>query len=149
MSRGLAHFYAGELVDGYIRQEERLLCTMAHNAAAKGGEKYSLPCKTTSGIISLLFAGEILDGLVSSIGKVRGRRAALEWIAKRVAQVAPDTTLPIAFGHSNAPQAMAECMSVLEGQTKGAPRYVKCDISAVVGTHVGPGATGLAYFTAP
>ena len=56
-----------------------------------------------------------------------------------------DTSLPVSFGHSNAPEAMEACMAYFAPKTAGA-QLCPSDIGAVVGTHVGPGATGLAYF---
>lgn len=125
----------------------RLLAAVDTLKYLKMGGRISTATALVGGVLGICPIITIENGLVASIGKARGRKAALEWIAKRVEAEPPDTTLPVAFGHSNAPEAMAQCISALEGQTRGAPLYVKCDIGAVVGTHVGPGAAGLAYFT--
>lgn len=53
----------------------------------------------------------------------------------------------MAFGHSNAPEAMAKCMEFFAQQVDVSTALIG-DIGAVVGTHAGPGATGIAYFVA-
>lgn len=127
----------------------RLLAAVDTLKYLKMGGRISTATALVGGVLGICPIITIENGLVASIGKARGRKAALEWIARRMEREPADTSLPVSFGHSNAPEAMAECRAALEGQTKGAPVYVTCDIGAVVGTHVGPGATGLAYFTVP
>ena len=124
----------------------RLLAVVDTLKYLKMGGRISTATALVGGVLGISPIITIENGLVASIGKARGRKAALEWIARRMEGEPPDTTLPVAFGHSNNPQVMEDCMSFFQPQTKGAPLYVTCDIGAVVGTHVGPGAGGLAYF---
>lgn len=84
------------------------------------------------------------SGLVESAGKVRGKKAAFRWISEYLERVPADPAYRVAFGHSNAPTAMEECMEALSGQVDTA-RALRSDIGAVVGTHAGPGAAGIAY----
>ena len=86
------------------------------------------------------------DGLVVSVGKCRGRKAGFQFIRKWMEEKeAMDPALPVAFGHSNAPGALADCMAYFAAETRGMT-VRPSDIGAVVGTHAGPGATGIAYF---
>lgn len=83
-------------------------------------------------------------GIVESAGKVRGRKAAFRWIAEQMAKEPADPAYQVAFGHSNAPEAMAECIASFNGRLD-TEHALRSDIGAVVGTHAGPGATGIAY----
>ena len=83
---------------------------------------------------------------MEAAGKSRGRRAAYQWMEKRIASEPVDTTLPISFGHSDAPDAMSECRNFFSERIPGM-QIVEGDIGSVVGTHIGPGAVGIAYFT--
>ena len=82
---------------------------------------------------------------MESIGKARGRKAAFQWIERRMESEQPDLSLPVSFGHSNSPEAMAECQAYFADRVAGAA-VLGMDIGSVVGTHVGPGATGIVYF---
>ena len=86
----------------------------------------------------------VVDGQVKAVGKVRGQRAAFQWIAKRLQEVPYDPAYPPIFAHSGAPELGEELRRFLSQAypLKGAPLM---EIGAVVGTHAGPGATGIAY----
>ena len=86
----------------------------------------------------------ITDGRVESIGKSRGLMAGLKQIAERMLQDPPDTSHLITFGHINAPAFLRETVNYLGGLF-GITDYIETDIGITVGTHVGPGAAGIAY----
>ena len=86
------------------------------------------------------------NGIVNSVGKTRGRKKAFQWIADRIRNEEPiDTDHMVLFGHSNAPDALAECRAAFAGLAPGVESAPDSPIGAVVGTHVGPGAAGMAY----
>ena len=86
----------------------------------------------------------IVDGAVISIGKSRGMKAGLKLIADQMVQDPPDLTHLVAFGNTNAPEALREAVAYLSKQF-GIKNYIEMDIGITVGTHVGPGAAGIAY----
>lgn len=86
----------------------------------------------------------IRDGAVVSIGKTRGLKAGLDFIAEQMETQPPDFSHTIIFGHTNAPEALRETVETLTGRF-GIKGYLEMDIGSVVGTHVGPGAAGIAY----
>jgi DegV family protein with EDD domain len=86
----------------------------------------------------------ITGGRVVSIGKSRGLTAGLRQIADRMAQDPPDTGHAVTFGHINAPAFLRETVEYLSGQFN-ITDYIEMDIGITVGTHVGPGAAGIAY----
>lgn len=86
----------------------------------------------------------IIDGKVTSIGKSRGLKAGLGIIYKQMLEDLPDLDYLVGFGHINAPAFLQETVSHFSGLF-GIENYFKEDIGVIVGTHVGPGAVGIAY----
>lgn len=124
----------------------RLLAVVDTLKYLKMGGRISGATAVVGGLLGISPIITIEDGLVISVGKCRGRKAGFQFIRKWMEEKEPiDTTLPVAFGHSNAPQAMADCMAYFAAETQGMT-VLPSDIGAVVGTHSGPGATGIAYF---
>lgn len=123
----------------------RLLAVVDTLKYLKMGGRISTATAMVGGLLGISPIITIQDGLVASIGKARGRRAALNWIADRLAGEEIDLDLPVAFAHTNAPEAMAECMDRLGPLVPGA-QILTSEIGSVVGTHVGAGATGIVYF---
>lgn len=87
----------------------------------------------------------ISDGKVESIGKARGLKAGLKLIYDQMLLDPPDTDHLISFGHSNTPAALKETVDYFTGLFP-IKDYFEADIGITVGTHVGPGASGIAYF---
>lgn len=111
----------------------------------KMGGRISAATAMVGGVLGVTPILSVRDGVVEAAGKSRGRKGAFQWMEKRLEAEAPDLSLPVAFGHSDAPQAMAECKAWFQPFFPGAT-ILEGEIGSVVGTHAGPGATGLAYF---
>lgn len=89
----------------------------------------------------------IEGGKVVNIHKVRGQRAAYEYIAECASkEIRRDSV--VHFAHSNDRQKMQELIAVVsERITSFQPEKIRqFDIGPVVGTYAGPGCTGIAYF---
>ncbi len=86
----------------------------------------------------------ITDGRVISIGKARGLKAGLKIIQEQMAASPPDPDFPVIFGHTNAPDALRQTVDYLTKEFC-LTDYLESDIGTIVGTHVGPGAAGIAY----
>lgn len=124
----------------------RLLAVVDTLKYLKMGGRISGAVAVMGGILGITPIISIENGLVVSIGKSRGRKAGFQFIEKWLNEKeAIDTALPISFGHTNAPQALADCMAFFKEKTAGMDIYPS-DIGSVVGTHVGQGATGLVFF---
>lgn len=135
---------AGRLEE--LSRRVRLLAVVDTLKYLKMGGRISGATAMVGGILGITPIISIENGLVVSVGKSRGRKPGFQFIEKWLDEKeAIDTSLPVSFGHSNAPEAMEECMAYFAHKTAGA-QLCPSDIGAVVGTHVGPGATGLAYF---
>lgn len=112
----------------------------------KMGGRISTATALVGGVLGISPIISVDNGIVNSIGKARGRKAAFQWIEKKMGEIVPDLSLPVAFGHTNSPEALADCRAVLEHLVADAPEIHPMDIGTVVGTHVGAGAAGIAYF---
>ncbi len=86
----------------------------------------------------------VRDGKVVSTGKSRGLKAGLSMIAEQMRADPPDLDYRVSFGHINAPAFLKETVSFLAGEF-GIEEYFEANIGITVGTHVGPGAAGIAY----
>ena len=87
-------------------------------------------------------------GTVEAMGKARSMAAGFRWIAARLREDPADPARLVGFAHSNAPEAMKACREAVEPVLPGGRPPALGSIGAVVGTHVGPGAVGLAYIEA-
>lgn len=124
----------------------RLLAVVDTLKYLKMGGRINAATAVVGGLLGITPIITIENGLVEAIGKTRGRKAAFAWMEKfMTGKERPDLSLPVGFGHTNNPQAMAECEAYFRDLTAGAP-VLESDIGSVVGTHAGPGATGIVYF---
>ena len=114
----------------------RLLAVVDTLKYLKMGGRISGAAAVVGGLLGICPVITIENGLVA------GFQFIARWLEEKEKI---DTGLPVAFGHSDAPQVMADCMEFFREQTGGA-RLCPMDIGAVVGTHAGPGAAGLAFF---
>lgn len=89
----------------------------------------------------------VLDGKVVSIGKCRGRKAALKWMEEHLKEEPIDFSRCIGFGHSACPEAMEQVMEHFSAEIAQASQVITGSLGATVGTYAGPGATGIVYFT--
>lgn len=85
----------------------------------------------------------IEGGKVINVHKTRGQKAAMTWIAEKLREEYGGGTLHL--GHSNAPEKMAELEQTI-GDFLDQKEVLRAEIGSVVGTHAGPGCTGVAFF---
>lgn len=87
----------------------------------------------------------VIDGAVEAIGKTRGKKSAYRHLLKLVEAEQPDCSYPVYFGHTHAPENVEELQRVVKPALAGGAEIYCAEIGSVIGTHVGPGAAGLAY----
>lgn len=124
----------------------RILAVVDTLKYLKMGGRISAATAVVGGLLGISPIIAVENGKVESAGKARGRKAAFAWIEEELGRRPADMTLPVAFGHSNALQALEENKAYFAAWAKAAPMICEGTIGAVVGTHAGPGATGIAYF---
>ena len=88
----------------------------------------------------------VKDGKITSIDKARGKNAAHKKIAKLVEEYGINKQHGVVFTHASAPADMEALKIHLEDLIDGC-ETMDCEIGAVVGTHSGPGAVGIAFIT--
>ena len=145
--RGLS---AGEIAAALedLSHRVRLLAVVDTLLYLKKGGRISAATAIVGGLLGINPIIGINDsGIVEALGKARGMKTGFRWIAEKVALEPADPAYRVAFGHSNAPQAMETCMEALSN-TLPTDRVIRGGIGAVVGTHAGPGAAGVAYIAA-
>ncbi|SBW11594.1 conserved hypothetical protein [uncultured Eubacteriales bacterium] len=123
----------------------RLLAVVDTLKYLKMGGRINAATAVVGGLLGISPIITIENGLVEAVGKARGRKGAFQWMAGFLEKERPDLSLPVSFGSSNAPDAMAECKAFFSEAVAGA-QILESDIGSVVGTHAGPGATGIVFF---
>ncbi len=88
---------------------------------------------------------KVEEGVVSAIGKARGKKALTEGLRDLAAQDDIDYSYPMIFAHGDAEDTCAKCMACCGEMTAKASQVMEGEIGAVVGTHTGPGTMVLAY----
>ena len=129
-----------------LREKVRLYAVVDTLKYLKMGGRVSAATAVMGGVLGITPIVALKDGKVESAGKTRGRKAGVQWIRERADSEPIDFSRPLAQGHTDCPEALA---AVSEGFSDLAPRFAavtSCEIGAVVGTHAGPGAAGVAYF---
>ncbi len=91
-------------------------------------------------ILSLKPIIAVRDGVVTSVDKARGARAAIRKLAALVEREPMDQSLPAAYAHSGDAQTLSELKRALGVEAPA------CWLGSVVGAHAGPGAVAIAYF---
>lgn len=123
----------------------RLLAAVDTLKYLKMGGRITGAAAVVGGLLGITPIITIENGLVESVGKTRGRKAAFAWMEKWLEKEPMDPELPVAFGYTSDAAVMEECRAAFSGHVAGRQCLVM-GIGAVVGTHAGPGAGGLAYF---
>ena len=123
----------------------RLLAMVDTLKYLKMGGRINAATAVVGGLLGINPIITIENGLVESVGKGRGRKAAFQWMVKFMEDEGADLSLPVAFGSSDSAEAMAECEEFFRPVIGDTP-FSECDIGSVVGTHAGPGAAGIVYF---
>ena len=129
-----------------LTRRVRILAQVDTLKYLKMGGRISAATAMVGGLLGICPVVSVEEGKVLSAGKARGRKGAYNWIREELGRRPADLSLPVAFGHSNAPQALEEVQKAFADWSGEAPFSRTGNIGAVVGTHAGPGASGLAYF---
>lgn len=132
-----------------LAQRTRLLAVVDTLTYLKKGGRISAATAAVGGLLGIKpIVGVDSRGTVEALGKARSMASGLDWIAGEIKKAPADPAHLAAYGHSNSPERVPVCMEALKDvlpQDKLAPIG---SIGAVVGTHVGPGAVGVAYIAA-
>lgn len=132
-----------------LAQRTRLLAIVDTLTYLKKGGRISAATAAVGGLLGIKpIVGVDSRGTVEALGKARSIASGLEWIARHIEQAPADPARPAAYGHSNSPERVPLCMEALKDVLPQDLPPVIGSIGAVIGTHVGPGAVGVAYIAA-
>ena len=145
---GLSAAQIAEAVEQLARRT-RLLAIVDTLTYLKKGGRISAATAAVGGLLGIKpIVAVDSRGTVEAVGKARSMASGLEWIARHIEQAPADPAYPVAYGHSNSPERVAPCMEALRDVLPQGRPPLMGSIGAVIGTHVGPGAVGVAYIAA-
>lgn len=138
---------AAEIANAVIalREKVRLYAVVDTLKYLKMGGRISAATAVVGGVLGITPIIALKDGKVESAGKTRGRKAGVQWIREQANSEELDFSRPLALGHTDCVEALD---AVAEEFSDLVPKFASvfsCEIGAVVGTHAGPGAAGVAY----
>lgn len=142
---------ASEIAAGMekLARRTRLLAIVDTLTYLKRGGRISAATAAVGGLLGIKpIVGVDSRGTVEALGKARSIPSGLEWIAQHIEQAPADPVRLVAYGHSNSPERVPACMEALRDVLPQEQPAVMGSIGAVIGTHVGPGAVGVAYIAA-
>lgn len=147
LDRGTTDEEVDALVERYTREHGLLFTVDTLAFLARGGRIGRAKA----------FAGELLnvkpilsirDGEVVPVKRVRGSRKAFqEFVDALESQTVDGPDLRIGIAHADAPGRMAELAKMTRDLRPQATIEIETSLGAVIGTHAGPGAVGLFWFT--
>lgn len=120
-----------------------LACVKTMKYLAMGG-RVSAAAAKIGGVLGITPMVAIIDGKVEAVGKVRGQKAAIRWIQQRLTQEPADNHYPVVFSHSCNETGREELAQALTATLPNSD-YLYNDLGCTIGTHIGPGAIGIAY----
>ena len=109
------------------------------------GGRISTVSAILGGVLGIKPIVDVRDGLIHNISKVRGKNSAMQFILKYLNDYPIDTDLTFSIGHSNARQEYDNLRGFLEPHIP-VDKALVGEIGSVIGTYIGPGAFGIAYF---
>ena len=132
-----------------LAQRTKLLAMVDTLTYLKKGGRISAATAAVGGLLGIKPIVEVdRRGTVEAVGKARSIAACLEWIAQQIKKEPADPAHLVAYGHSNSPERVPVCMEAMREVLPQDRPPVMGSIGAVIGTHVGPGAVGVAYIAA-
>ena len=127
-----------------LKQKVRLCAAVETLEYLKKGGRLSATAATIGTLLNVHPIIGIADGLVTTLGKVRGKKKLYDTLKNMAVEDGIDDTYPILFGHAeskeNYEKLYETCADLRAGQTVHYGEF-----GCVVGAHTGPGVVGLAY----
>ena len=110
----------------------------------KMGGRLSATTALVAGVLGICPIISVEGGKVISAGKARGRAASYKFIEDKISEIGISSDYGVTFGHSDRLDACKQGEKYFDKYI-GKRHVTRCEIGSVVGTHVGPGAVGLAF----
>ena len=122
----------------------RLFASIETLTYLKMGGRLSATSAMVASVLGICPVITLKDGLVEVVGKARGRKATYKVIQGLINQEPISADYDVTVGNADAPQNAEDLCDYLEETLKKRTVH-QLEIGSIVGTHIGPGAHGLAY----
>lgn len=110
----------------------------------KMGGRLSAGAAIVAGILGIYPIISVVNGKVEAVGKARGRIAANKFIEEKIKKIGISSDYIVTFGNSNAPE-VGKSTEKFFADYVGKRQVARTQIGAVIGTHIGPGASGICF----
>ena len=97
------------------------------------------------GVLGIRPMVAVRDGLIHNVGRARGEHSVMQFILKYLNDHPIDVELTFSIGHSNTSQGCSSLQEFLKPHIPIEKAFTE-EIGSVIGTYIGPGAFGIAYF---
>lgn len=110
----------------------------------KMGGRLSAATAMIGGILGIYPIISVVGGKVEAVGKARGRAAANKVIEEKIKSIGISSDYCVTYGNSYVPEVGRQTEKYFADYV-GKRKILRTQIGCIVGTHVGPGASGLAF----
>lgn len=129
----------------------KLLAVLGTLKYLKKGGRINAITAFTGDMLSIKPVVGVIDGEVKLVGKAMGSKKSNNLLNSLVQKEGIDFSMPYGVMRSGLDKAMlkkyiADSSGLWQGKTDGIPEYM---IGSTIGTHIGPGAIGVAFFALP
>ena len=129
-----------------VKKNIRLLALVESLEYLKKGGRLSSVSAFAGGLLNIKPIIEVKDGLVGVAGKARGLTGAYKKLAELITTNEIDLNREVCIGYSAGKDTMNGFLNHSKNDL-GIQDFIESPIGSVVGTHAGPGACGIAFFT--
>lgn len=129
-----------------VKKNIRLLALVESLEYLKKGGRLSSVSAFAGGLLNIKPIIEVKDGLVGVAGKARGLTGAYKKLAELITTNEIDLNREVCIGYSAGKDTMNGFLDHSKNDL-GIQDFIESPIGSVVGTHAGPGACGIAFFT--
>lgn len=111
------------------------------------GGRVSKTVAIAGGLLSIKPIIGIVDGKIQMIGKARGNKQANLFMNQEAEKLGIDMDMPILLGFTGTQDTLLQKYKEESSEFYGSRQLPSTIVGAVVGTHAGPGAVALAFFS--
>ncbi len=131
-----------------IRSKVRLMAVVDTLEYLQKGGRVSKAVAVAGGMLSIKpLIGMNAEGKIEMIGKARGNKQANALMNKKALELDIDFSKPVMVGYTGTSDALLQKYLVESAEFFGDNSYDSSIVSAVVGTHAGPNAVAIAFFS--
>lgn len=159
LSSGILAHYALQLADQGMAAEEialrvdeakskvHLMAVVDTLEYLQRGGRVSKTAAIAGGLLAIKPIIGIVDGKIQMIGKARGNKQANLFMNREAEKLGIDLDMPILLGYTGTEDTLLQKYKEESSDFYGNRQPPSTIVSAVVGTHAGPGAVALAFFS--